>query len=165
MENHHFLWRRIRRVRRIQVCMARKGLTDIRPHKTSRSYLDLRPSPSFSKSSIHTTGFNYSVKKGRSAMCRLLPPSLIWKKTNCALYGGQRPHAWRLLLCMYSHDGAVKLVLWRHWMHGTQVHPVTAENQFHYTRLHFGNYSVLWKFPSLTKHAIDFSWVPFNWNL
>ena len=26
MENHPFLWRRIRRVRRIQVCMARKGL-------------------------------------------------------------------------------------------------------------------------------------------
>ena len=27
MENHPFLWRRIRRVRRIQVCMARKGLS------------------------------------------------------------------------------------------------------------------------------------------
>ena len=27
MENHPCLWRRIRRVRRIQVCMARKGLT------------------------------------------------------------------------------------------------------------------------------------------
>ena len=27
MENHPFLWRRIRRVRRIQECMARKGLT------------------------------------------------------------------------------------------------------------------------------------------
>ena len=27
MENHPFLWRRIRRVRRIQVCMARKGIT------------------------------------------------------------------------------------------------------------------------------------------
>ena len=26
MENHPFLWRRIRCVRRIQVCMARKGL-------------------------------------------------------------------------------------------------------------------------------------------
>ena len=31
--------------------------------------------------------------------------------------------------------GAVKLVPWRHWMHATQVHPVTAENQFHCTRL------------------------------
>ena len=29
--NHPFLWRRIRRVRRIQVCMARKGLTIWRP--------------------------------------------------------------------------------------------------------------------------------------
>ena len=28
MENHPFLWMRIRRVRRIQVCMARKGLSD-----------------------------------------------------------------------------------------------------------------------------------------
>ena len=33
-------------------------------------------------------------------------------------------------------SGAVKLVLWRHWMHATQVHPVTAENQFHCTRLY-----------------------------
>ena len=31
--------------------------------------------------------------------------------------------------------GAVKLVLWRQWMHATQVHLVTAENQFHCTRL------------------------------
>ena len=30
MENHPFLWRRIRRVRRIQVCMARKGLNIVR---------------------------------------------------------------------------------------------------------------------------------------
>ena len=29
MENHPFLWRRIRRVRRIQVCMARKGLSNV----------------------------------------------------------------------------------------------------------------------------------------
>ena len=29
MENHPFLWRRIRRVWRIQVCMARKGLTTL----------------------------------------------------------------------------------------------------------------------------------------
>ena len=29
MENHPFLWRRIRRVRRIQVCMARKGLNSL----------------------------------------------------------------------------------------------------------------------------------------
>ena len=26
---------------------------------------------------------------------------------------------------------AVKLVLWRHWMHLTQVHSMTSENQFH----------------------------------
>ena len=32
--------------------------------------------------------------------------------------------------------GAVKLVLWRHWMHVTQVHPVMSENQFHCTRLY-----------------------------
>ena len=31
--------------------------------------------------------------------------------------------------------GAVKLVLWRHWMHATQVHPVMSENHFHCTRL------------------------------
>ena len=28
-------------------------------------------------------------------------------------------------------SGAVKLVLWRHWMHATEVHPVTAENQLY----------------------------------
>ena len=32
--------------------------------------------------------------------------------------------------------GAVKLVLWRHGMHVTQVHPVTAEDQFHCTMLY-----------------------------
>ena len=32
--------------------------------------------------------------------------------------------------------GAVKLDLWRHWMHATQVHPVTAGNQFHCTRVY-----------------------------
>ena len=32
--------------------------------------------------------------------------------------------------------GAVKLVLWHHWMLHTQVHPVTSENQFHCTRLY-----------------------------
>ena len=32
--------------------------------------------------------------------------------------------------------GAVKLGLWRHWMHVTQVHQMTAENQFHCTRLY-----------------------------
>ena len=33
-------------------------------------------------------------------------------------------------------SGAMKLVLWRHWMHVTQVHPVTTEYQFHCTRLY-----------------------------
>ena len=36
--------------------------------------------------------------------------------------------------------GAVKLVLWRHWMHVTQVHWVKSENQFHSTRL----YTTIW---------------------
>ena len=45
------------------------------------------------------------------------------------------------LINIYTHmthvqPGAVKLVLWRHWMHAAQVHPVTAENQFHCTRLY-----------------------------
>ena len=35
-----------------------------------------------------------------------------------------------------GQPGAVKLVLWRHWMHATQVHPVMSENQFHCTRLY-----------------------------
>ena len=36
----------------------------------------------------------------------------------------------------YVQPGAVKLVLWRQWMHEIQVHPVTPENQFHCTRLY-----------------------------
>ena len=31
--------------------------------------------------------------------------------------------------------GAVKLVLWRHWMHLNVMLPVMSENQFHCTRL------------------------------
>ena len=31
--------------------------------------------------------------------------------------------------------GAVKLVLWHHWMHLNFIHSVTSENQFHCTRL------------------------------
>ena len=31
--------------------------------------------------------------------------------------------------------GAVKMVLWRHWMHLSYMHPVTSENQFHCTWL------------------------------
>ena len=53
--------------------------------------------------------------------------------------------------CLYAHlpvckfsvcglervqPGAVKLVLWRHWMHAAQVHSVTSENHFHYTILY-----------------------------
>ena len=36
----------------------------------------------------------------------------------------------------YIQLGAMKLVLWRHWMHATQVHLVTAENQFHCIKLY-----------------------------
>ena len=34
-----------------------------------------------------------------------------------------------------GQPGAVKLVLWRHWMHATQAHSVMSENQFNCTRL------------------------------
>ena len=51
------------------------------------------------------------------------------------------PDDWLFLAKKLSSDdyqriqpGAVKLVLWRHCMHATQVHPVTAENQFHCTQ-------------------------------
>ena len=33
--------------------------------------------------------------------------------------------------------GAVKLVLWRHWMHLSYMHPVTSEDQFLCTRLYY----------------------------
>ena len=37
---------------------------------------------------------------------------------------------------LFLQPGAVKLALWRHWMHETQVHPMMPENQFHCTRLY-----------------------------
>ena len=40
---------------------------------------------------------------------------------------------------------AVKLVLWRHWMHLSYVHPVTSENQFHCTRLYCMLVSTHWR--------------------
>ena len=36
----------------------------------------------------------------------------------------------------FIQSGAVKLVLWRHWVHLSYMHPVTSENQFHCTRLY-----------------------------
>ena len=45
-------------------------------------------------------------------------------------------HQCLFALWLHVQPGAVNLVLWRHWMHATQVHPVTAENQFHCTRLY-----------------------------
>ena len=39
-------------------------------------------------------------------------------------------------MCLYVQPGAVKLVLWRHCMHESQVHPARPENQFHCTRLY-----------------------------
>ena len=38
--------------------------------------------------------------------------------------------------CCRVQPCAMKLVLWRHWMHEIQVHPATSENQFHCTRLY-----------------------------
>ena len=39
--------------------------------------------------------------------------------------------------------GAVKLVLWHHWMHLNFMHPVASENQFHCTRLYVHGFRVL----------------------
>ena len=40
-----------------------------------------------------------------------------------------------LLVNFHVQPGVVKLVLWRHWMHLSYMHPVTSENQFYFTRL------------------------------
>ena len=44
--------------------------------------------------------------------------------------------AWSKLSWSVLQPGAVKLVLWHHWMRVAQVHPVTSPNQFHCTRLY-----------------------------
>ena len=43
---------------------------------------------------------------------------------------------------VYIQPGAMKLVLWRHWMHVTQVHSVMSEDQFHCTRLYYAEVCV-----------------------
>ena len=52
------------------------------------------------------------------------------------------PMPFCILLCI--EPGAVKLVLWRHWMHVAQVHPVTSENQFHCTILYYRCTVCIW---------------------
>ena len=42
----------------------------------------------------------------------------------------------RTFLVLHVQRGVVKLVLWRHWMHLSCMHPVTPENQFHSTKLY-----------------------------
>ena len=42
----------------------------------------------------------------------------------------------RVKICAFLQAGAVKLVLWRHWMHLSYMHPLTSEKQFHCTRLY-----------------------------
>ena len=58
-------------------------------------------------------------------------------KTNTKKSGAKTaPHRYCIIKVTHKQPGAVKSVLWRHWTHATQVHPVTKENQFHCTRLH-----------------------------
>ena len=52
MENHPFIWRRIRRVRRIQVCMARKGLSQRSLSFVAHSQRLKRPPPPPQKKKI-----------------------------------------------------------------------------------------------------------------
>ena len=54
--------------------------------------------------------------------------------------------------------GAVKLVLWRHWMHLNFMHPVTSENQFHCTRL-YGNITLCLVYVNIT-HCAWTMWAP-----
>ena len=65
-------------------------------------------------------------------------PSLIGRKGSSPLrsWNCHRP----IHVIMHVQPGAMKMVLWRHWMHVTHVHPVTSENQYRYTRLY-----VYWK--------------------
>ena len=59
-----------------------------------------------------------------------------------------------ILLKPHLQHGAVKLVLWRQWMHVTQVHRMTSENQFYCTTL----YS--WK--TVAKQFLTERWVQTN---
>ena len=66
---------------------------------------------------------------------------IVWTRVCIYIYVTpyilSRPY---ILSQPYIQSGAVKLVLWRHGMHVTQVHPVTAEDQFHCTWLYCHNF-------------------------
>ena len=51
-------------------------------------------------------------------------------------YSYVRPKSLQGTFFTILQPGAVKLVLWRQWMHVIQMHPVTSESQFHCTRLY-----------------------------
>ena len=80
----------------------------------------------------------FTVQLYYSVVPRPTLPSLIGRKGSSPLRSRNchRP----IHVIMHVQPGAMKMVLWRHWMHVTHVHPVTSENQFRCTRLY-----VYWK--------------------
>ena len=66
---------------------------------------------------------------------------------------------WFTMLNVLVQPGAVKLVLWRHGMHVIQVHPVTAEDQFHCTRLYIHYHQAQVVHHSVAYHTVSgFFW-------
>ena len=74
---------------------------------------------------------------GRNGCQRCIHPRLGLRKDKSSVIPLKKKKA------LFIQLGAVKLVLWRHWMHLNYMHPVTSENQFHCTKLYNG--------PMLTK--------------
>ena len=67
----------------------------------------------------------------------------LWHSQSLVSLSLHMSHRARQLPCVlqtpniaYIQPGAVKLVLWRHWMHLSFMHPVTSKNQFHCTKLY-----------------------------
>ena len=72
----------------------------------------------------------------------LFTSSIPWCKKSKMTKNSNEGGPALILLCIQL--GAVKLVLWRHGKHVTQVHPVTAEDQFHCTRLYKKPSTLVW---------------------
>ena len=65
--------------------------------------------------------------------------ALVESESSFGAYVCHRRPGGSLATSDLVQPGAVKLVLWRHWMHPSYMHPVTSENKFHCTMRYIPN--------------------------
>ena len=77
-------------------------------------------------------------KKKKKKRSSVIDPNLLFETHPKSISTQRRPEERHELKHTDIQPGAVKLVLWRHWMHLNFMHPVMSENQFHCTRRYTG---------------------------